>query len=739
MTIQELHGLFDTYRHQANLLLQYAKEHNDTKAQAALLRVQHRLHQGPIRALVLGASSAGKSTLINALSGDIVTPEGQHTTSPIPVWIYNRQAKSSPQICLLRNQDNTLQENLCGLYEYIQEYCYTETEAGQSTGQEKFQDLVAATANLSSSPLINHGITLIDTPGSGVSAQDNARAQSIIRDGCEFLIIVAKDFKNQEIKNYFHDLLIPENAPFHSLLGTSDSPESFGDEDLSSASESADSTGWNLSLDDCSELSFDFSLEEEEAPSLNRVFMVVNCIDNTEAKLLDSDTRNQLKTALPDWDPQGHFFVLNARDARYHACQKHAGGYYPYAKYLPKCSKEVWDQAEASYAKEIEELAANAAQARDWAAKQLYYPDAAATMKELCDALCQAADQLCQDPEATAQLLAPIQNDLSIAVHSLEAPILKEYQEAAEATYKAPEIWLKEKQQLEQRLEELNLCLQEFRNTIYSISSYSEKTWPLDKPLKKIYYNDYLLLAESSGSADSYMQEVIQEDHSPEKLTLLIKSRLPKRLDQFCNELADGSLNPEIKHWQDHLTSLFQKLRTYNTLPDCRFVADDDILVCEDNLYTYFEDAKRSGKSALKKADIFSLSDQQKKDFLDYFTEKKAKVDAGGFGRGWAKFWLWPNTSTDKLIPLVKPMLQEGRKVYMTAYRHHFNVAADRQFLCVQELTDKMQKAAAERLTATDQSITNFQAKAKQDRLDQIHGRLTALRALYSMTSDSQK
>ena len=82
-SLQDLLELFDLYRKQTDQLLQYAKQHNDEKAIAALLRVKHRLHQGPVRALVLGASSAGKSTLINALAGDIVTPEGEHTTSPI--------------------------------------------------------------------------------------------------------------------------------------------------------------------------------------------------------------------------------------------------------------------------------------------------------------------------------------------------------------------------------------------------------------------------------------------------------------------------------------------------------------------------------------------------------------------------------------------------------------------------------------------------------------------------------
>ena len=73
-------------------LFPLAQEYRNKEAMEALRQAWLRVMQGPIRVLFLGVSSAGKSTLINAMTGRIVVPEGRHTTSPVPVWIHSSES-----------------------------------------------------------------------------------------------------------------------------------------------------------------------------------------------------------------------------------------------------------------------------------------------------------------------------------------------------------------------------------------------------------------------------------------------------------------------------------------------------------------------------------------------------------------------------------------------------------------------------------------------------------------------
>ena len=86
-----------------NQLFPLAQKYGNREAMKALRQAWLRLLQGPVRVLFLGVSSAGKSTLINAMIGRIVVPEGRHTTSPVPVWIQSsKSAQKSPHIRIVR-------------------------------------------------------------------------------------------------------------------------------------------------------------------------------------------------------------------------------------------------------------------------------------------------------------------------------------------------------------------------------------------------------------------------------------------------------------------------------------------------------------------------------------------------------------------------------------------------------------------------------------------------------------
>lgn len=299
--MQDLHFVFDKYREMVEYLQQEAKERNNTQAKEILDAVWLRLHQGPVRTLVLGVSSAGKSTLINALARNIVVPEGKRTTSPIPVWVYSRNGDKVPRIRILKNTEDGCQEHKCKRYEYLRDYCYTSKQAGQGTDHGKYKDLVAATVNVDTPALTDSGVTLIDTPGIGVSDGDNARVNEILRQGCEALIITFRTLQEEEVKQYFRELLVGEDAPLRNLI-------------------------------------------EED-----RVLLVLNCDPKTQC-ISPIITRKHVEATFNGWDCGDRLFKLIAWDARICTC-----GLYEYVEFLPDdACEEDSEQAEAAQKKEIE-------------------------------------------------------------------------------------------------------------------------------------------------------------------------------------------------------------------------------------------------------------------------------------------------------------------------------------------------------------------------------------------------
>ena len=254
-----------------------------------------RLQQGPIRTLLLGVSSAGKSTLINAMTGHIVVPEGRHTTSPVPVWIYSdTQATSSPHVRLLKKNGAMKQpivEN-CGSLQFIIQYCYTPQEAAQGVAQNKYKGLIAAPVNLKSEAALKSGITLVDTPGIGVSVGDNTRVDDILNGGCELIAIVFMSM-NQQDEDYYRQLLVEEDAPFRDILQS------------------------------------------------KRLFAVHNIVrPGTEA-----DAKAHIKTAFNGALPEKNLFMINALHARMTYVEKD-NGVYNYPDLLPQgYSNEEWAEA----------------------------------------------------------------------------------------------------------------------------------------------------------------------------------------------------------------------------------------------------------------------------------------------------------------------------------------------------------------------------------------------------------
>lgn len=203
-----------------NQLFPLAQKYGNREAMKALRQAWLRLLQGPVRVLFLGVSSAGKSTLINAMIGRIVVPEGRHTTSPVPVWIQSsKSAQKSPHIRIVREGEVGSLPELSnqGSGDFIGKYCYTPREAASNTAQEKYRGLIAATVDVLFQAGPGGGLTLIDAPGINVSVGDNLRVEDVLAQGCEMIVIVFQGMPQSD-EEYLRQLLVDDGGLLHPLL-----------------------------------------------------------------------------------------------------------------------------------------------------------------------------------------------------------------------------------------------------------------------------------------------------------------------------------------------------------------------------------------------------------------------------------------------------------------------------------------------------------------------------------------
>lgn len=295
MTVADLRHSFDAYLGESERIDEIAASLGLHEIGEGLRDIWFRLKQGPIRVLVTGCSSAGKSTLINALAKEIVVPEGKHTTSPIPVLIESRRADDCAHVEILRADSPHLpQHNSYGLYRFLTDFCYTQKESGQGVSERSYDHIISAQIRVGSSLLADAGVTLIDTPGIGMTASDDARVKKILDGGCEILIALFRDadIQQQHIKDFFCQLFVNDDAPLRSLLDS------------------------------------------------GRVFMVSNSGRSASMNELIGGHHLSADFGMDS----SHLTVLNVRHARISSC-----GIYRYTNYLPETySEEDWKYAEES-------------------------------------------------------------------------------------------------------------------------------------------------------------------------------------------------------------------------------------------------------------------------------------------------------------------------------------------------------------------------------------------------------
>lgn len=662
--VLKLQEEFEAYSGRIKRLDKIALELRCEEARAVLQKVWLRLRQGPVRAVVMGVSSAGKSTLINALAGQIVVPEAKRAMSPVPVWICSRNAPDAPMVEILKvGRDVVQDQKYCGLAKFLADYSYTAEEAGRGTGQEKFKDVIAARVNLKSDAISDAGITLIDTPGVGVSKQDDDRVKEILSSGCEIMVIVFMGNSIQEagVKKFFRDLLVEENAPLRALL--------------------------------------------EE----NRVFFVCN-IGGTAVVNARQNAQTHIKDAFEMQDTENRLFVVNARDARIRAC-----GVYEYIYFLGgSCTRE-----ELKYAEEAEQ---DEKKRKDMAREQ---PE----LEDFCQSLGQAAQELCADPEARSELLAPIWKDLGVAQSLLEN-LIRERRTLVETTeFPVPPELTQRANQLEMVLEQMRQYRRQRLGQLNNGRAFSEKEWPLDVIREPETMNARCLIVDVPTSMGAFLLQDIKSENWHNQITLLVCQRMEKLQKTQLAALENPKVNPELQYWRNFFEAVRQILESVDS--------EGQLLLPPEKTDPFMKEAVKllsnaeaAGRQALLDSKAYEVSQEKKDQLANYLAKKREKVLKGGIVGGWEKLWLAPNVEVDQLRPLATSAALKGRKAFLTAYRDTLWGGMN---ILRQELDRQLGRLCRNprrQYKKVNRQIEKEKKAAKQKQLDELQKTLDAIREI---------
>ena len=131
-----------------------------------------RLKQGPVRLVIAGESSTGKSTLINAFAGEFIVPESAGVCTPVPVWLMRHNKKTTFVNPYQRRDDDLPAAQYAMSPSRLLELQYS--AKADETFQNDKQILVYV-----DSPHLPPCVTLVDTPGLNANEADTAKTYAL--------------------------------------------------------------------------------------------------------------------------------------------------------------------------------------------------------------------------------------------------------------------------------------------------------------------------------------------------------------------------------------------------------------------------------------------------------------------------------------------------------------------------------------------------------------------------------
>lgn len=162
---------------------------SELKRKAIQLNIE-TLKLGWIHIALVGQTSCGKSTVINALSEDIVVPENPMTATPIPTYIAKTVADTDTQRVTVFPEDEKKKSKELTRKEFLTQFCYNvEDQRGDNPKRLRFKEDKFAVVH-TKGELFDKGAVLLDTLGSGATEFDNIKTSTILKGNVDILIYI---------------------------------------------------------------------------------------------------------------------------------------------------------------------------------------------------------------------------------------------------------------------------------------------------------------------------------------------------------------------------------------------------------------------------------------------------------------------------------------------------------------------------------------------------------------------
>lgn len=162
---------------------------SELKRKAIQLNIE-TLKLGWIHIALVGQTSCGKSTVVNALSEDIVVPENPMTATPIPTYIAKTVVDADTQRVTVVPEDEKKKSKELTRKEFLTQFCYNvEDQRGDNPKRLRFKEDRFAVVH-TKGELFDKGGVLLDTLGSGATEFDNIKTSTILKGNVDVLIYI---------------------------------------------------------------------------------------------------------------------------------------------------------------------------------------------------------------------------------------------------------------------------------------------------------------------------------------------------------------------------------------------------------------------------------------------------------------------------------------------------------------------------------------------------------------------
>jgi len=144
------------------------------------------LRLGIVRTVFAGRTNVGKSTLINALFGEVILPEKLRTSTVVPTWIGCNGYDSN-----IRVYHGNPEYQACDYTpkQFRQQYCYAKDYLSEFS-REQFMPVRWTCINRKHR-LGEQGVVVIDTPGTGICLVDEEITHEVIRAEADILVCLS--------------------------------------------------------------------------------------------------------------------------------------------------------------------------------------------------------------------------------------------------------------------------------------------------------------------------------------------------------------------------------------------------------------------------------------------------------------------------------------------------------------------------------------------------------------------